>query len=115
MIMRDNGEAHSIRTWSKITGIGEMTIYGRLRQGWDVEKALFTPVQQHGVNRAKLSLEVDGEKRTIKEWSEITGISYSTLYGRYKLGWSAKDIITKPLNCGGNNCFDCEYEDCIRE
>lgn len=34
------------------------------------------------------NITYEGETHTIKEWSDITGISYSTLYMRLRNGWS---------------------------
>jgi len=40
---------------------------------------------------------VNGEKHTLSEWSEITGISYGTLYNRiYVYGYSPKQAILTP-------------------
>lgn len=35
-----NGNTHTIKEWSEITGIGWSTIKGRLKAGWPVEKTL---------------------------------------------------------------------------
>lgn len=37
----------------------------------------------------------NGESRTIKEWADITGIPYSTLYMRLRNGWSVDDALQK--------------------
>lgn len=42
-------------------------------------------------------LEYDGEKLNVSEWSRRTGMACSTIQQRIKCGWSAKDILTKPL------------------
>ena len=34
----------------------------------------------------------------LTEWSEITGISYSTLQGRIRRGWKTDDVLFKPIN-----------------
>lgn len=38
-------------------------------------------------------IECDGETHTIKEWSELIGIPYSTLYMRLKKGWSIERAL----------------------
>lgn len=40
------GESHTAGEWSGIMGINERTIKGRLRAGWNAEKALTTPVKK---------------------------------------------------------------------
>jgi len=37
-----NGDTHTIKEWSEITGINWSTIKERLKQGWTVERALST-------------------------------------------------------------------------
>lgn len=39
----------------------------------------------------------NGEDKTISEWSEITGISRSVIYARYRYGWSSDEIFS-PIN-----------------
>ena len=39
----------------------------------------------------------NGETHTLSEWSEITGISYTTLRARRRRGWSASRALTQPL------------------
>lgn len=43
-----------------------------------------TRTEQGNNKRNTILVEVDGETHTLTEWSEITGIKYSTLYHRYK-------------------------------
>jgi len=38
----------------------------------------------------------NGERRLLVEWAEILGISYGTLWSRYKRGWN-DDMILSPL------------------
>lgn len=41
-----NGETHSMREWSDVTGLKKETIRGRLRKGWSVKKALTMEVMR---------------------------------------------------------------------
>lgn len=38
-----NGEEHTLREWSELTGISIATMYGRIQRGWSVEKSVNTP------------------------------------------------------------------------
>lgn len=42
-------------------------------------------------------LELDGEILTAKQWSKRLGIKYSTIMNRIRMGWSDKDILTRPV------------------
>ena len=52
-----------------------------------------TRKQQQNNMRSNVFLEVDGEKHTIAEWSEITGLNHSTICGRLRRGKSPKEAI----------------------
>lgn len=41
-------------------------------------------------------IEYQGAKRTISEWSRITGIPHGTITHRIRSGWSAERALTKP-------------------
>lgn len=41
-----NGETHTVSEWSRIKGIRRCTIVARLRNGWNVDKALNTPLNK---------------------------------------------------------------------
>lgn len=50
-------------------------------------------------------LEYKGEKHTLGEWSEITGISIATIWARLNSGWSVeRTLTTKPFI--GHNQFN---------
>lgn len=40
-----NGETHTVSEWAEIVGIKPVTLFGRLRKGWSVEKALTQPLR----------------------------------------------------------------------
>lgn len=41
-----NGVAHTLSEWSDITGVKYLTIYGRIKRGWDLEDAINKPVNK---------------------------------------------------------------------
>ena len=54
-----------------------------------------THKEQQNNKRNNHWLEVDGERHTIAEWSEKTGLKHSTILNRIRRGWK-KDILKKP-------------------
>lgn len=42
-----NGETHTMKQWSEMTGISYEAIRSRLRKNWTVEKTLTVPVKEH--------------------------------------------------------------------
>ena len=49
-------------------------------------------------------IEVDGERHTISEWGDISGISSKTIWMRLKIGWTPKRAVTEP-SCVGRNQY----------
>ena len=57
--------------------------------------------KQQGRNRDyNRMLTYRGNQRCIAEWSEVTGISHSTLRMRLERGWTAKEALTIPVDLG---------------
>ncbi len=48
-----NGETHCIAEWAEITGINEKILSYRIKAGWNIEKALTTPVNEN-MRRSKV-------------------------------------------------------------
>lgn len=49
--------------------------------------------------------EMDGEKKTIREWSLISGIEVITLRNRIVRGWSVKRAIKEPVHSEKRNNY----------
>jgi hypothetical protein len=54
-------------------------------------------VQANNTRRNRI-IEYNGIKKTIAEWADEIGITYSALYGRLRRGWTVVDALTKPVN-----------------
>lgn len=53
---------------------------------------------QHRNTSANIVIEYAGEKKTLVEWSESTGISWHTLNHRYHRGWPVERMLTEPVH-----------------
>ena len=59
--------------------------------------------KQQNNKRNTLVVELDGEKHALREWADIKGIHYSTLYSRYIKGEQPADILREPKGrCGSD-------------
>jgi hypothetical protein len=109
-LIEHNGKIQTLAAWSDETGLKATTISCRLdRHGWPVERALTEPPNNHpGPRRTNLEyqhinnhfLELNGESRTIAEWSRKTGIDIATISSRLELGWPVEKALTEPPNPG---------------
>lgn len=86
-----NNKRQTIRQWEKELNFPCGVLWNRINDGWAVEDAIITPIQN---NRRGRIIEYKGEKKTILEWSKILNINYSTLYSRiYRGKMSIKEVF----------------------
>lgn len=70
-------------------GINPATLYRRLRDGWDDERALTTPVAKQ-----LRSITFKGKTFGLKKWARILGIGFSTLRARLNKNWPLDRALT---------------------
>lgn len=94
-----DGSTRTVSEWGHILGIKENSIRSRLNRGWSFENAVSESIQKHR-SRDKL-YEIDGEVKTLTQWSESTGIPYWTLLSRInKYKWSPEKAVKTQTNKG---------------
>ena len=87
-----NGERNTLAEWSKIVGIPYKTLFKRILDGWDIEKA-FTIKE----NPCHCMITYKGESKTIAQWAREKGIQYHTLKQRLnKYHWSIEKALETP-------------------
>lgn len=85
-----NGKTQTITQWAKECGLTEQVLSGRLRNGWDIDRALHTPTKK--MNR----VEYNGRLWTLSELAEKYGLHTYTIQNRLKRHWSIDDIVNTP-------------------
>jgi len=55
-----------------------------------------TPIEQARNKRNNRVITIGGTRRTLAEWSEVSGIRYTTIRERLRRGWSASRAVTEP-------------------
>lgn len=92
-----DGETKSLSEWCEIYEMPHSVVYSRVHtMNWDVIRALNTPIKRF--EERGMLVEINGEQKSIKEWSEIYSINRSTVYKRISKGMSPEDAITTPVN-----------------
>ena len=46
--------------------------------------------------RKNIYIEINSESHTVAEWSNISGIKYTTIYRRYLNGWTGQKLLQQP-------------------
>ena len=90
-----NGETKCVSEWSDIVGISRETLYRRIKCGWSDEKVLTTPVLIPETQQ--ILLEIDGRKKSIQEWSKISGVSTQNIKHRLSTGLDPKVAVFEPV------------------
>lgn len=70
--------------------------------GYSPENCVWASKQAQARNRrGRNELIVDGESKSMAEWSEITGVSISTIWARIKYGWSHEQAVNTKVGGAG--------------
>jgi hypothetical protein len=94
IITEYRGEYHSVREWSQILGVRYTMLLGRIKKGWDMEKALKIPAWQREDNKSgKLNKEKVLNIRELYDTGEHT---YKSLAVEFKVSiHTIKSVLTK--------------------
>jgi hypothetical protein len=55
-----------------------------------------TMKEQNNNRRSNTFVEFNGERHTLAEWADITGIRRPTIYSRWQRGWPVWKMLTEP-------------------
>lgn len=82
---------------AKDLGISYKSLWSRIHRGTPLEKAIEKTIAKKGI-KAKLPklYEYMGEKLTLEELSELSGISATAIYQRIKAGKSVQEAVETP-------------------
>ena len=81
-----NGCTKTATQWSEITGVARDTIYYRIKDGWDPERAV-TEKSRRIKPLKYIYIEINGEIKTPNQWSSVTGVKADTIRQRIRSGW----------------------------
>lgn len=95
-----NGKTQCLAEWSEETGLGLNVIKQRLDTlGWSIEEALSIPATKacnwRGTTHKDAgTFAFNGEQRTLREWSALTGIKLATIRSRLGRGWPVERALS---------------------
>jgi hypothetical protein len=61
---------------------------------------LATEDEQQNNKRSNRYLELDGVRMNWAQWSKATGLDYQLIRRRVGLGWSAREVLLRPVGSG---------------
>lgn len=96
VFLADMGEAQENDTIERIDCNGN---YEPKNCKWATRK------EQGNNKRNNRFLELNGQRKTATQWSEITGIGEGTIRKRLKLGWPVEKILTEKAVIGRNQTW----------
>lgn len=98
LIIEFNSQKKTASEWSEILNVKSATIRKRLKDGWTVEEALgFKKKERLSLKRRKF-LTLNGETKSIQEWSKDLGIKRTTIFQRlYVYKWSVEKTLTREV------------------
>lgn len=94
-----NNVSKPISDWEKETGISAHIIIRRHLSGLK-EQDLVAPAQKQPIRLTNRVITFNGQRKTLKEWAEITGISLNTLITRLRSGWKEHELFIPPEGRG---------------
>lgn len=91
------GEIKKYKEIAEKNNISIHQLYKRLYEGWHIEEAIKIPIKRgQRILNKKLYL-YQNKFMSVKELSELSGISEKTIYKRLKRGWSIEETMEIPL------------------
>ncbi len=90
-----NGETRCLTEWAEILGINIRTVRKRVNHlKWSPEKALTEPVI---VGVRSKTLTINGETKSLREWSNASGVAIDVIRERLASGWDAERAVFQKL------------------
>lgn len=92
-------EYPAFKEWAITTGYAEGMSIERIDvdKGYSPSNCAWIPLKEQNRNkRLTIHLDYQGRSYTIKELSELTGLSERTIEGRYRRGWDIEKIVSTP-------------------
>lgn len=90
-------ESRTLREWSRLTGIKTTTMYWRLNHDYSPEDVVAKPYARTASTkyRGTCLLTIGKETRTLRDWSNRTGVKLNTMYWRMARSYKPEDVVAK--------------------
>lgn len=100
MVCKDwSDDFQSFKEWALENGYADNLTLDRIdvNGNYEPSNCRWVTMKEQGNNRrTNHTLTYNGEKKTISEWAEITGLSKGAIWHRIDMGWDVEATLTKP-------------------
>jgi hypothetical protein len=104
VFIEHGGKRGTAKEWEEWTGIPASVLYQRMKHGWAPERIVTEPVgtplgglagkgNVSGKRHDNVMLTIDGETKTLAEWSQTSGTPQSTIRHRLERGWTHREAV----------------------
>lgn len=115
------GQTKSLWQWAHDAGLNLTTVRCRYKRGVRGEALIAPPVRGNPLGKLPAAITINGETRSLRGWSIVSGISIDTIAHRVQSGWPNDQILTptgrERKSCefrdSEEDCDWCPYPDCI--
>lgn len=99
-----NEDFQQFESWSIANGYDENAPKGQctieridVNGNYEPSNCRWATMAEQGCNRRScVFVEYNGERKTLAEWSRITGLTHATIRGRLLRGWDVESAFTTP-------------------
>lgn len=102
------------REWAENNGYQTKLTLERIdnNRGYCPENCKWATVKEQSNNRRNnINITFNGQTKTLKQWSESIGLSYDTLWQRWKAGWDIPNLLLTPQRVVINGHYAYVYPD----
>lgn len=99
VVITYKGVTKTASEWAEHLGLSKAAIYHRIERNWNEKDIIEVPENARRKKNSPKAVfyEYEGEKKTLKELSQIKGIKPSTIKYRIKKGWSVEKAVNKAV------------------
>lgn len=89
----DNGKLYTVKELAQKYGMLKSVLSNRLVMGWDLRRALDTPVEEK-----EWEITREGKTQNLKAWCKELGLKYKAVHLRItRYGWDIEQALTTPM------------------
>ena len=102
----------SFRNWANDNGYRTDLTLERINNngGYCPDNCKWVTMKEQSNNRRNnINIAFNGQTKTLKQWSESIGLSYNTLWQRWKAGWDVPALLQTPQRVVVNGHYSYVY------